>query len=79
MEASSHALDQGRLYGLNFDILALTNITHDHLDYHKNLSNYINAKLKLFTQNAKSNGINIISNDTQNYNNIKKKTKIEKY
>ena len=60
MEASSHALDQGRLYGLNFDILALTNITHDHLDYHKNLSNYINAKLKLFTQNAKSNGINII-------------------
>ena len=76
MEASSHALDQGRIYGLNFDILALTNITHDHLDYHKNLSNYINAKLKLFTQNAKSNCINIISNDTQNYTNIKKKLKL---
>ena len=48
MEASSHALDQGRLYGLNFDILALTNISHDHLDYHKTINSYINAKLKLF-------------------------------
>ena len=75
MEASSHALDQARLYGLTYDILALTNISHDHLDYHKNLNNYINAKLKLFTQNAKLNGISIISKDTQYYEIISKKLK----
>ena len=78
MEASSHALDQARLYGLTYDILALTNISHDHLDYHKNLNNYINAKLKLFTQNAKLNGISIISKDTQYYEIISKKLKSRK-
>ena len=75
MEASSHALDQSRLYGLTYDILALTNISHDHLDYHKSLNNYINAKLKLFIQNAKPNGILIISKDTQYYPIICKKLK----
>nr|MBC8307734.1 UDP-N-acetylmuramoyl-L-alanyl-D-glutamate--2,6-diaminopimelate ligase [Pelagibacterales bacterium] len=75
MEASSHALDQSRLYGLTYDILALTNISHDHLDYHKSLNNYINAKLKLFIQNAKPNGILIISKDTQYYPIISKKLK----
>ena len=76
MEASSHALDQARLYGLTYDILALTNISHDHLDYHKNLNNYINAKLKLFIQNVKPNGISIISKDTKYYNTISKKLRL---
>mgnify|MGYP000509987842 CR=1 FL=1 len=75
MEASSHALDQYRLFGLRYDVLALTNISHDHLDYHKSLNNYINAKLKLFIQNAKPNGILIISKDTQYYPIICKKLK----
>jgi len=78
MEASSHALDQYRLHGLSYDVLALTNVSHDHLDYHKNINNYIDAKLKLFAQNQKSNGINIIVNDTKNYLSISRKLKSRK-
>lgn len=48
MEASSHALDQKRIYGLDFDVAAFTNLTQDHLDYHKTMENYFEAKLKLF-------------------------------
>ncbi|MDC3110652.1 UDP-N-acetylmuramoyl-L-alanyl-D-glutamate--2,6-diaminopimelate ligase [bacterium] len=78
MEASSHALDQGRLYGLNFDILALTNISHDHLDYHKTINSYINAKLKLFKENTKKNTINIISKDFKYYSQISRELKSKK-
>ena len=78
MEASSHALDQGRLFGLKFDILALTNISHDHLDYHKNINSYINAKLKLFKENTKKNTINFISRDFKYYSEISKKLKTKK-
>lgn len=48
MEASSHALDQGRLSGLFFDVAVFTNLTQDHLDYHKDMNDYFNAKKKLF-------------------------------
>ncbi|MBK7467485.1 MAG: hypothetical protein IPJ43_12080 [Saprospiraceae bacterium] len=44
MEVSSHAIDQGRIEGLNYKIGVFTNLTHDHLDYHKTMLNYINAK-----------------------------------
>ena len=40
MEASSHALDQKRIYGLNFEVAAFTNLTQDHLDYHLTMDNY---------------------------------------
>ncbi len=50
MEVSSQALSQQRVYGLKFSAAALTNITGDHLDYHINMENYINAKLQLFEQ-----------------------------
>ncbi len=50
MEVSSQALSQQRVYGLRFSAAALTNITGDHLDYHINMENYINAKLSLFEQ-----------------------------
>ena len=45
LEASSHGLKQNRLDGLLFDIGIFTNLSHDHLDYHKNLKNYLDAKL----------------------------------
>ena len=48
MEASSHGLHQNRLDGLFFNSAIFTNLSQDHLDYHKNFKNYLNAKLYLF-------------------------------
>jgi UDP-N-acetylmuramoyl-L-alanyl-D-glutamate--2,6-diaminopimelate ligase len=48
IEASSHALDQNRLTAINFYAAAFTNLTGDHLDYHKTTENYLAAKSKLF-------------------------------
>lgn len=47
LEVTSHALDQYRFLGVKFDIGVITNITHEHLDYHRSLENYFQAKLKL--------------------------------
>ena len=48
MEVSSHSLDQGRVDGIGFDMAIMTNITQDHLDYHKTIKNYIAAKGEIF-------------------------------
>lgn len=48
MEVSSHAVDQQRIAGLKFRGALFTNLTHDHLDYHKTMINYITAKKKFF-------------------------------
>jgi UDP-N-acetylmuramoyl-L-alanyl-D-glutamate--2,6-diaminopimelate ligase len=48
MEVSSHALDQGRTYGMNFDVAIFTNLTRDHLDYHATMERYFAAKQTLF-------------------------------
>ena len=48
IEASSHALDQNRLVSINFHAAAFTNLTGDHLDYHKTTENYLAAKSKIF-------------------------------
>ena len=60
MEASSHGLNQNRLDGLLFDIGIFTNLSHDHLDYHKNMTNYFKSKLYLFEKLIKKNG-NIVT------------------
>ena len=54
MEASSHGLEQKRLCGLNFDLAIMTNISHDHLDFHKNFQNYLNSKMRLFKRHLKT-------------------------
>ena len=50
LEASSHALDQGRLDGLAVDVGVFTNLSRDHLDYHDSMDAYYEAKLKLFRE-----------------------------
>ena len=52
MEVSSHALDQERVAGINFNVGIFTNLTQDHLDYHHTMENYFQAKAKLFEQMA---------------------------
>jgi len=47
-EVSSHALDQGRAYGISFDVAVFTNLTRDHLDYHQTMEKYFAAKRLLF-------------------------------
>lgn len=57
MEVSSHASDMGRVEGLNFSRGMFTNLTQDHMDYHKTFENYYNAKFK-FIKNAETTVIN---------------------
>lgn len=58
MEASSHALDLDRVNGVHFAYGVFTNLTQDHLDYHKTLDNYFAAKAKLFDLTEKAAIIN---------------------
>ncbi|MEH7247051.1 UDP-N-acetylmuramoyl-L-alanyl-D-glutamate--2,6-diaminopimelate ligase [Neobacillus niacini] len=50
MEVSSHALHMGRVHGCDYDIAVFTNLTQDHLDYHKTMDDYMHAKGLLFSQ-----------------------------
>ncbi len=63
IEASSHGLYQGRLSGLKFNGVVFTNFSRDHLDYHKSMKSYFNAKLIIFKKNLKV-GSDIICDDS---------------
>ncbi len=62
-EVSSHAIEEERIEKTEFDIAVFTNLTMDHLDFHKNLENYFNAKKKLFTKHLKPGGTAVINID----------------
>ncbi len=65
IEASSHALEQGRLGSAMCDIAIFTNLTQDHLDYHISMDNYFEAKKLLFSKHLNSGGTAIINADDQ--------------
>ncbi|MFC4666901.1 UDP-N-acetylmuramoyl-L-alanyl-D-glutamate--2,6-diaminopimelate ligase [Falsiporphyromonas endometrii] len=62
MEVSSHAADQCRIAGIDFDGAVFTNLTRDHLDYHKTVDNYIAAKKKFF-DSLKSEAFALVNDD----------------
>lgn len=69
LETTSHGLDQYRLLGCNFYIGVLTNITDEHLDYHKTWNNYLRTKVKLF----KSTKYSILNKDDPSFKKLKNK------
>ena len=62
MEVSSHAIDQQRIAGIDFDAAIFTNLTGDHLDYHKTMEEYFNVKARLF-ENLRPDAAAIINRD----------------
>ncbi len=78
MEVSSHALDQERVAGLHFTGGVFTNITHDHLDYHKTFDEYIKAKKKFFDE-LSSNAFAISNADDKRGAVMLQNTKAKKY
>ncbi|WP_435089804.1 UDP-N-acetylmuramoyl-L-alanyl-D-glutamate--2,6-diaminopimelate ligase [Candidatus Pelagibacter bacterium nBUS_30] len=71
MEASSHGLSQNRLDGLSFNTGVFTNLSQDHMDYHKNIKDYLKAKLYLFEQLIKKDGNIITDEKISEYKKIK--------
>lgn len=63
MEASSHSLHQGRVAGIRFRSGLFSNLTQDHLDYHKTMENYFEAKKLLFTKYLADDGVAVINID----------------
>ncbi len=71
LEASSHGLHQNRLDGLDFKTGIFTNLSHDHLDYHKNFSQYLESKLYLFRRLLKKNSNVITDRSIPEYKKIR--------
>lgn len=78
MEVSSHAVDQKRIDGVQFKGAVFTNITQDHLDYHKTFKNYIAAK-KLFFDNLEAEAFALYNADDPNGSVMVQNTKARKY
>ena len=74
LEITSHALDQYRAFGIPIEVGVLTNVTNEHLDYHKTYEKYIDAKLKLL----KNSKIAVINKDDKSYNYVNQALKNKK-
>ena len=71
IEASSHGLDQYRLDGVKVKVAAYTNLSRDHLDYHKDMNSYFTAKARLFSEVMEKNGVAVINADDEYFNQLK--------
>ena len=78
MEVSSHSIDQRRISGLKFSLGVFTNISHDHLNYHKTFKNYLNVKKEFFDCLGKESR-SLINIDDKNSNYIIQNTKSKVY
>lgn len=78
MEVSSHAIVQHRITGLKFTGAAFSNITHDHLDYHKTFEEYIKAK-KMFFDHLQDDAFALTNKDDRNGSVMLQNTKAKKY
>ncbi len=78
MEVSSHACAQGRIEGLHFTGALFTNITHDHLDYHRTFESYIRAK-KIFFDGLSSDAFAVVNVDDKRGMVMLQNTKAKKY
>jgi UDP-N-acetylmuramoyl-L-alanyl-D-glutamate--2,6-diaminopimelate ligase len=72
MEVSSHAMDLGRVSGCEFDAGIFTNLTQDHLDYHKTMEDYLDAKSRLFSslEGKKQPKISILNGDDASFSKL---------
>lgn len=70
-EVSSHALNQFRTFGCNIRMSIITNITHEHIDYHKTFHNYRDTKAKILSDKS----FNILNRDDNNFDYLQKRTK----
>lgn len=77
MEVSSHAIHQQRIHGITYTGAVFTNITHDHLDYHKTFAEYIRVK-KQFFDGLSPNSFSLINGDDRNGSVMLQNTKAEK-
>lgn len=75
MEVSSHALALGRVEEIAFDVAVFTNLTRDHLDFHKTMEAYREEKLKLFTRHLKPAGKAVLNMDSPEFEFFRKLTK----
>ncbi len=66
IETTSQAIDQNRIHGINYDVLIYTNLSHEHMEYHKTKENYLNAKIKVFKDNPQA--AFVINMDDANWN-----------
>ncbi len=71
LEVTSHSLDQYRVWGIDFRVGVLTNVTNEHLDYHKTYENYVKTKIKLLERSK----VAVVNKDDKSYDFIQLKVK----
>ncbi len=74
METTSHALDQNRNFGVHYEVGVITNVTHEHLDYHKTFDRYLATKAKLIKQSK----LGLLNKDHESYEALSKVVKSAK-